>query len=534
MAYDSTYEAVYDLYDPSQAWDDLVTVGDRQSLNIGEEALGRHAGRTETALRLKDFRTGETEVYSFAELNQAANRVANYLLRRTEQGDRVAAMMPAQFELYAVVFGTLLTGRVYVPLAPIFGPDAVAYRLEDAGASVLFSSTEHIAVEEPPSTLDHLVVTDTVPDNADAAVESYDLVASHEEQPPEVDTHPDDPLVLAYTSGTTGQPKGLLGTQRGILEQHALTKYVVDLRADDSYFIAASPAWSYGLTMGAIVPGMVGAGIGSYRGPFDPDAFVETLDQFDVTNAMVPPTALRQLRNAGIDMQFDLRVLLSAGETLDEETVGWVERTLGTRPVDAYGLSEFGMAVSNYSFDDWEVKAGSMGRPMPGVTVRLLDDDEEPVEDGEIGEICIRRSETSDRGYWGKPDASLQTFTGQWLHTNDLARRDEDGYYWYVGRKDFVIVSAGYRIGPEEVEETVVKHDAVKDVAVTGVPDDTRGEIVKAYVVLREDSTPGPDMKDSIVEFTKTELSKHEYPRSIEFVDRLPRTATGKIDRSSL
>jgi acetyl-CoA synthetase len=248
---------------------------------------------------------------------------------------------------------------------------------------------------------------------------------------------------------------------------------------------------------------------------------------------MVPPTALRQLANAGVEAEgIDLRVLLAAGESLDEDSVGWCRDVLGTEPQDSYGLTEAGMSVCNYAFEDWEVKPGSMGRPLPGKEVELLDDDEEPVEQGETGEICIRR-EGDDRGsYWGRPEATTEMFTGRWLHTDDLAREDEDGYFWYVGRKDSVIVSAGYRIGPDEVEETLLKHDAVAEVAVVGVPDETRGEVVKAHITPTRE--PDEGLAEEIQEFARETLSKHEYPREVEFHDELPKTATGKIARSDL
>jgi acetyl-CoA synthetase len=533
MTYGDIYEAVRDQYDADDGWDQLVHEGDRDGLNLGEEALGRHGDSEATALRIRDFETGDLEEYSFATLNAAANEFANYLTAHTDRGARVAAMLPTRLELYAVVFGTLKAGRVYVPLAPVFGPDAAGHRLDDAGAAVLVTTPDHHERIGPavPDVVERTVIVDGAGD----ATESYDAVREHDDAFEAVETHPADPFALSYTSGTTGQPKGVPLEHGGVPELHAYIEYVVDLRPDDVYFVAASPAWSYGLVMGTIAPGLRGTAIGCYRGEFDGGLLMDTLARLKVDNAMVPPTALRQLANAGVDADgIDLRVLLAAGESLDEDSVGWCRDVLGTEPQDSYGMTESGMTVCNFAFPDWEVKPGSMGRPLPGTEVALLDPEvDERVEQGEAGEIAIRREEGDGGSYWGRPEASMETFTGPWLRTDDLARKDEDGYFWYVGRKDSVIVSAGHRIGPDEVEETLLKHDAVAEVAVVGVPDETRGQLVKAYVATA--GVEGTEtLADEIQSFAREQLSKHEYPREIEFMDELPKTATGKIARSEL
>ena len=556
MPYDSAYDAVTELYDPEVGWEEFVTVGDRTCLNIGEEALGRHGDSERTGLRIRDFESGETETYSFADLDAAANRVANYLSEHTDRGDRVGAMCSARVELYAVVFGVIKAGRVYVPLATVFGPDALNYRLDDSGATVLFTgATGHDALD--PSAVPDLERVVLVDDEADGdgtgasedgrsrdestldgpAVDPYSVIEDHDRAFDAVETHSTDPFTITYTSGTTGQPKGAVSTHGAPVRLHSFVRHVVDLRPEDVYFVAASPAWSYGLQMGTIMAGLVGTAVGCYRGRFTPAAFFGTLDDLDVTNAMVPPTALRQSRAAGVDLDefdIDLRVLVSAGEALDAETVTWCEEGLGAPPIDAYGSTEAGMVVCNYAFGDWEVRPGSMGKPLPGTTVALLDDDGERVAQGEIGEVCVER-QPEDRGrYWGRPEASARTFSGRWLRTDDLASRDAEGYFWYASRKDDVILSAGYRIGPEEVEATLLNHEAVVEAAVVGVPDETRGERVRAYVTLRDEASGDDDLASEIVSFARRELSKHEYPREVRFLDELPKTATGKTRRGVL
>ncbi|MFB1066306.1 acyl-CoA synthetase [Natrinema sp. H-ect4] len=538
MTYNDAYEAVADLYDKEAGWEEHAHVGDKESFNVATEALGRHSDSDETGLRIRDFESGETETYTFAELDAAANRVANYLSEHTDRGARIGAKLPTQFELYAVVFGTIKAGRIYLPLAPVFGPDALNYRLEDSRASVLFTTASGCEIVDADlSALDRIVTVDGGSVNGSTTVDDYDAVREHDDAFDAVETHPNDPFTLTYTSGTTGSPKGVLSPHRGPVELHAYTEYVVDLRPDDVYLVAASPSWSYGLNMGTIMSGVRGTAIGCYRGQFDPLTFFETLEEWDVDNAMIPPTALRQSRAAGIDLSeydIDLRVLISAGEALDQDTVDWCEEGLGAPPQDSYGLTEGGMVVCNYAFDDWEVKPGSMGKTIPGTEVALLDEDGNEVEQGEVGEIAIKRDDTSIGTYWGRPEKTLETFTGLWLRTSDLARQDEDGYFWYVSRADNVIISSGYRIGPEEVEETLLNHPAVEEAAVVGKDHDTRGEIVAAYVTLVSDYEPSAELEDELSDFAREELSKHEYPREIAFIDELPKTASGKIKRAEL
>jgi acetyl-CoA synthetase len=540
MTYESVYQAVNDQYEVEQGWEEHVHVGDKTSLNIAEEALGRQADSEETGLRIRDFETGETESYTFAELDDAANRVANYLVEHTERGDRVGAMLPTQLELYAVVFGTIKAGRIYIPLAPVFGPEALNYRLEDSAAAVLFADSQGCdVVDGSLDTLERVVTTDDTVDDVggDTAVDRYEAVREHGTDFETVETHPNDPYTLTYTSGTTGSPKGVLTPHRVVGELFAYIEYVADVRSDDVYFVAASPSWSYGLSMGTIMSGVRGTAIGCYRGKFDPVTFFETLEEWDVDNAMIPPTALRQARAAGIDLDawdIDLRVLISAGESLDEDTVQWCEDGLGAPPQDAYGSTEAGMVICNYAFEDWEAKPGSMGKVIPGKEVALLDKDGHEVDQGEVGEIAVKRDEDANGSYWGRPEATLETFTGPWLRMGDLARQDEDGYYWYVSRADNVIISAGYRIGPEEVEEALLNHSAVEEAAVVGKDHETRGEIVKAFVTPVSDAETSADLPDEIQEFARETLSKHEYPREVEIIDELPKTASGKIKRVAL
>ena len=547
MTYDEIYDALADTYDPAGAWERHVEVGEPESLNLAEEVVGRHAGSDRTALRVRDFETGADEAHSYAELHGAMNRAANFLEGHLERDARFGLMLSPRLELYAALFGGIASKREFVPLDPKFGPDALGYRLADAEATAAVTTPRHLEKFERADipSLERLVVvggdSETV---GDLTVHNYDEVREESADYEPVRVHPSEPYGLSYSSGTTGQPTPQPSTHARVAGE-AYMKFVVDLQPSDTYFVAASPAWSYGLGAGTLTPGLWGSNIGAYRGRFDLETWVETLERWEVTNAMVAPTALRQLRASDVDVDaydVDLRVLVTAGESLDAGTAAWVEEHLGTVPQDAYGLTEGGMLLCNYPVPDWEVRHGSMGKPVPGYDIRLCDPDDSPEatadepapteamsfveEAGEVGEIVKYQSGGSG------PVAGEQPVG--WMRTGDLAERDEDGYWWYRGRADEVIISAGYRIGPEEVQETLVDHSAVREAGVIGVDDETRGNIVKAYVTLAAGTEPSDGLREELVQYAREELSKHEYPRELEFIDELPKTTSDKIIRREL
>jgi len=550
MTYQDVYEAVADNYDHEGMWERMLHAGEPESMNLAEEALERHAGSDETALRIRDFETGADESYSFDDLNRAANRAANFLEGTMDRGERYGLMLPCRLELYATLFGSIKNQRVFVPLDPKFGPEALSYRLDDADATTLVTTPDHLEKVDTDAvpTLERLIVvgagsTAAAPD--DLEVISYEEVHEEADEYEAIRMHPSQPYGISYSSGTTGQPSQLPSPHAAAVAIEPYLKFVVDPLPEDTYFAAASPAWSYGLTVGTLSPGLVGTNIGAYRGRFDLEMWVDTLDRWDVTNAMVAPTALRQLRSSDVNLDeydVDLRVLVTAGETLDAGTAEWVEEHLGTVPLDAYGLSEGGMLVCNYPFPDWEVRHGSMGRPTPGYDVRLCDPDESPEateedpaateemvfvdETGVVGEICAYQEGGSGPLEGLQPEG--------WQRMGDLAEVDSDGYWWYRGRADEVIISAGYRIGPEEVQEHLIEHDAVEEAGVIGAEHETRGNIVKAYVTLAPGHEPSSELREEIIQFAREGLSKHEYPRDLEFVDELPKTASDKIIRREL
>jgi acetyl-CoA synthetase len=548
VTYENIYEAIRDNYVSDGAWDRMLHAGDPAAFNLAEEAIGRHGDSTETALRIRDFETGADEAYSFEMLDNAANRAANFFEDVTAEGEIYGLLVPPRLELYGALFGGIKSKRIFVPLDTKFGPEAVTYRMDDAEATTIFTTDRYADAIEPGeiSSLERIVVFgENPPDFNGVEVVPGGRLEDYSNGYDAKRVSPAEPYGIVYSSGTTGQPfPGLSPHATGVAIEPYL-KFVVDLLPEDEYFAAASPAWSYGLTVGTLCPGLKGTNIGAYRGPFDLDMWLDTLERWGITNAMVAPTALRKLQAADVDpaaYDVDLRVLVTAGETLDAETTNWVQDALGTPPLDAYGLSEAGMLLCNYPFPDWEIKPGSMGKPLPGYDVRLMDPDtdveatdenpagEEEIdfidETDEVGEICAFQSSGSG------PLADVRP--SGWQRTGDLAEIDEDGYWWYRGRADEVIISAGYRIGPEEIQATLRDHDVVEEAAVVGVDHETRGTAVKAFVTLAAGVEDSPELREQLIDYTKQELSKHEYPRELEVVEAFPRTASDKIDRREL
>jgi acetyl-CoA synthetase len=509
------------------------------SLNLGVACADR---QPRDALALIELAAdGTRREYTFGRLAELSNRLANGLRALgVRAGDRVAIVVPQRVETGLAHLATYKLGAIAVPLSGLFGPAALRHRLGDSGASVAITDGEHLApLAELATELGGLRLLSV--DGPGTAHEGFwELVqdgSAHFEAAP---TGPDTPALLIYTSGTTGSPKGALHGHRvlpGHLPGFELSHDFFP-REGDVFWTPADWAWIGGL-MDALMPTWYHGRpiVAAAREKFDPEWALHLMASQHVTSAFLPPTALKLMRRAQADTAgVALRSLMCGGEPLGEEVLGWARERLGVTINEIYGQTEANYVVGN-SAAVWEVRGGSMGRPYPGHEVAVLGEDGLPVPDGEQGQIAVGAPDpVIFLGYWSNAEATAAKFTpdGRWLLTGDMATRDADGYLWFGARNDDVINSAGYRIGPSEIEECLVAHDAVAMAAAIGVPDEIRGEVVKAFVQLADGSDPSAELEADIQRHVREHLAAYVYPRQIEFVADLPMTTTGKIRRAAL
>jgi acetyl-CoA synthetase len=495
------------------------------------------------ALRYEDA-TGREETYTFAELRDLSARFAGVVAELgVGPGDRVATLLPKSPELVIAILGLWRLGCTLVPLFTAFGPDAVAYRLAHSGARlVVTDQTNRPKIEQRVADL--RVVTVASPGDAVAPGDVPFRAALDAAQPvaePLV-TSGEDTMILLYTSGTTGQPKGMQFPARLLAWLASYVRFGLDLRDNDVYWNISDPGWAYGLIGGIMAPLFVGHAALLVNARFDASATERLLRKYGVTNFAAAPTVYRSLRAAESALadatdRPRLRVATSAGEPLNPELIAWAIQSLGVPILDHYGLTETAFIVCNAAHR-WLrrlVRPGSMGHPMPGFRVVVVDDACREVGPGVVGQIAVdteRSPFLPFHGYFQDPARTAERYDGgHYFLTGDLASYDAEGYFTFSGRSDDIINSAGYRIGPFEVESALVAHPAVAEAAVVGKADDRRGELVKAFVVLRPGYAAGDDLATELGQFVKTRLAAHAYPREVAFVDSLPKTPSGKIQR---
>jgi acetyl-CoA synthetase len=486
--------------------------------NIAADVCDKHP-RAKPAMVWESF-DGGTRSLDWGELQDLANQAAHTLAARgVAAGDRVAVVLPAVPETAAVFFGVWKLGAILLSLSVLYGDDGIAHRLNDSGAKLLVTDEANASRFESPFVLD----AETL-----AAAPTDHICA---------DTSADDPAQLYYTSGTTGLAKGVVHAHRYILA-HEEFRFCHEVEDGERFHGMGEWAWAAGIAP-LLGPWRLGALQCVYRreAGFDPRKQLDFLSRHRVTNVFTTPTAMRSMmaiEDAGTRYPQQFRRVCSAGEPLNPEAIRWFREQYGVTVLDYYGLTESYPLVANYPF--LEVREGSMGRPMPGWDVQILDEDERPCARGERGEICLRARSNPHYplGYWRNDEASTETFGGEWFHSKDAAVEDEDGYYWYVGRADDVIISGGYRVGPFEVESACLEHAAVREAAVVASPDELRGHVVKAFIVLADGHEPSDELAEEIKQFVRARLSAYAYPRRVEFVADLPKTLTGKIRRIEL
>src|SRR3954462_5513393 len=486
--------------------------------NIAADVCDKHP-RDKLAMVHERF-DGERRELTWGELQDLSNQAANLLASLgVERGERVAVVLPATPETAAIFFGTWKLGALLLSMSVLYGDEGIRHRLDDSQPRVLVTDAANA-----PRFDDAFVLT---PDTLSAAPTEFETC----------ETSPDDPAQLYYTSGTTGLAKGIVHAHRYLLA-HEEFIYCHEVQDGERFHGMGEWAWAAGIAP-LLGPWRLGAVQYVYQreGGFDPHQQLDFLSRHEVTNVFTTPTAMRSMmaiEDAGTKYPNKFRRVCSAGEPLNPEAIRWFREQYGLTVLDYYGLTESYPLVANYPWQ--EVREGSMGLPMPGWDVRILDEDEREVARGERGEICLRARSNPHYplGYWNNDEAARETFGGEWFHTKDAATMDEDGYVWYAGRADDVIISAAYRIGPFEVESACIEHPAVREAAAVASPDERRGNVVKAFIVLAEGHEPSDALADEIKVFVRDRLSAYAYPRRIEFVTDLPKTLTGKIRRIEL
>jgi len=496
------YPEAFNEFEWGQPWS--LFDGDREHLNLAWECVDRHNGG-DTALRIK-FAQGHTEQHSFAALSAASSQFANYLVSRgIQKGDRVAIMLEPGLPFYACVFGAIKSGAIAVPLFTLLGPDGLALRIDDCNPRLLVCGTEQTRLDKQFPQVELLVVDADFEQTMNPYAKTF-----------RSDTRADDLCVFQYTSGTTrALPEAVKHSHRSVVTLMVAALYGIGLRPGDRFFCPSSPAWGHGLWHGTIAPLALGIAAGSYSGKFDSARLLEALEEFQITNLAAAPTVYRMLSNSGLvdGRSRRLQKLSFTGEPLDSSTADFIRKNWHLEPCSMFGTTEVGVILVNYpGFDGFDPRPGALGKPAPGWEVSIIDDQGTELPAGAPGEIAVRRK-------------------GHWFQVKDKGYQDADGYFFHGGRSDDVIISAGWTMSAIEIEDSLLSHPAVKEAAVIGIPDQLRGQIVKACLVT---NSADPGLVEELQSFVKQRLSQHEYPRQIELLSELPKTPAGKIDRRTL
>ncbi|MEQ1804473.1 MAG: AMP-binding protein [Burkholderiaceae bacterium] len=535
-----------------------------QDFNIAEVCSARWARETPDAVAIHyEHEDGRAGRFTFADLQNSANRLANALVKLgVQRGDRIAIVMPQRFETAVAHMAVYQIGAVAMPLTMLFGPDALEYRLKHSEAVVAIVDETAIAnlcvVRALCPRLRHVVAAGDAAGQGDA--DWRDLLAHESTTFAALPTRADDAAMLIYTSGTTGPPKGALVPHRALIGN--LSGFVCSQNwfpSDaNTFWSPADWAWTGGL-MDALLPTLYfGRAIVGYQGRFAPQQAFELMQRYGVTHTFLFPTALKAMLKSEPQpkkkYRLRLRAIMSAGEAVGDTVFGYCCNELGVIVNEMFGQTEINYLVGNCgSYVDtqgrrqpgWPARPGSMGRPYPGHRIAVIDDAGNECLHGVAGDVAVHRRDVHGvpdpvffLGYWKNEDATRAKFTGSiadsWCRTGDMATMDAQGYFWYQGRSDDMFKAAGYRIGPSEVENCLVKHPAVANAAVVPKPDAQRGAIVKAYVVLAAGHVASSALIEELQDHVRGKLAPYEYPKEIEFIDALPMTTTGKVQRRVL
>jgi len=524
----ATYREIYDAF----RWEVPAR------FNIAVACCDRWAGDPQRVALIHEQPDGAARRYTFAELQALSNRCANMFVGLgLQRGDRVLVLLGQRPEAAIAHLGAWRAGMISVVCSVLFGADAVQYRVQTSGAKLVITDDANLAKAVEAADGARVLCVDGTGDGAD---DFWALLRMGADTFATVDTAAEEPAFIVFTSGTTGPAKGALHAHRALLGHMPCVEMQHDFfpQRGDVAWSPADWAWIAGL-MDVLMPTWFhGMPVLAFRSVgFDPEEAFHMMAKHEVTNALLVPTMIRlmkQVPNPRARYDLKLRSLISGGEAVGAEIIEWTQETLNVRINEVFGQTECNL-VLGHNATLMPAKPGSLGQPIPGHIGAVVDDDGNELPPGEVGHIAFKRPDpVMLLEYWKNPQASADKFVGDWLLTGDLGQRDDDGYFWYRGRGDDVITSAGYRIGPGEIEEALLRHPAVRLAAAIGVPDPVRTETIKAFVVLAEGQQPTETLEGEIREFVKTRLARHEYPRAIEFLDSLPTTTTGKIMRREL
>lgn len=521
---------------------DLINIGWYCSDRICEQ------GKADKIALYHEGFTGEERKYTFNDIRLASNTIGTFLRKLgIKNEDRVCLFMDKIPELYLSFLGVLKTGAIVQPLFSAFGDESLYVRLENAGTKAIITQKKHVGkvrkITDKLPGLEHIIIVDH---NESKALKEREVAfnLATEEPIEEMEIFPtraDSPSVLHYTSGTTGQPKGVRHVHYSLIAQYLTTKWVLDLQDDDIYWCTADPGWVTGTSYGIIGPWSMGVTQCVLDKGFSAESWYKFIEKYKVTMWYSAPTAIRSLMKAGDELvkKFDLsslRHLASVGEPLNAEAVIWGEKVFGLPFLDTYWQTETGcMMISN--FPEMKIKPGSMGKPFPGIRGVVLDPKTyEPIEEhGRIGLIAFEPGWPSMMTtYWNNEEKYREKFTRGWYLAGDRASIDKEGYFWFIGRDDDVINTGGHLVSPFEVESALIEHEAVAESAVVSKPDQVNMEVVKAFITLKPGYEVDDDMELSIMNFIRKKLSPLAMPQEIEYVDSLPKTRSGKIMRRIL
>jgi acetyl-CoA synthetase len=530
----NTYEELYDNF----RWEIP------EYYNVGVDVCDKWANEKYRLALIFLDQEGREQKHTFWELRNLSNQLANALRAQgIEKGDRIGILLPPRPETLVSHIAIYKLGAIAVPLLVLFGPLAVQYRLHNSDAKGVITDIENLPkileIKDSLPSLRMIMVVDSKGErNVVDFWKSLEIGSRHFNP---VLTRPDDPALIIYTSGTTGPPKGTLHAHRLLLGILPGADYLLNLFPQEGDLLWTPLDWAYiGGSYDTMFPTLHhGFPMLAFRArKFDPEQAFYIMSKYGVRNLMAVPTVIQIMMKAVSNPKdrydVDLRSITVGGETMGTEVYEWGKKALGVEINEQYGQTECDLTVGGCS-QVMKIIPGSMGKAIPGHVVEIINEGGEVLKPGEYGEIAVKRPDpVMFLEYWREPDATKEKYIGQWLRTGDYGTKDDQGYFWFTGRKDDIIESGGYRIGPGEIEDCLMKHDSVKMVGVIGAPDPVRGEIVKAFIVPKEGIIPDNVLEENIKQFVKTKLEAHAYPREIEFLKEMPLTNTGKILKKEL